>query len=362
MRRFGMTGLHGIAAWALLAPILAFLIYFIARPILEHMAARLITSRNRNDSMSPWMILAAGAALLVMLFRLHLAAQHCEGQQLLLRRRDLVLVLRPRRCSLRHPRARLDSPSRLDRHPGFSLEPAPRNLPLRRVAQHYPGEDIRYAVLREKWRAKLYRALPRLLPRSRPLSSGSLMLPVLLIASSEHPGFHVLEISASPCGHPRLARRRHRRRPTQAVQDHQHPGRQGVCQRRSLALFAASELLFPSTPLVGPVPDRAPAPWGWAAILAPLLMLYFLLRVTGIPLTEELALERKGDAYREYQRTTSAFIPWFPKSIADHIDASVDSKGKLSPTAVIRFGIRRRLAETLREKRQAGRRRRSAPH
>ena len=34
----------------------------------------------------------------------------------------------------------------------------------------------------------------------------------------------------------------------------------------------------------------------------------------GIPLTEEYAVKSKGDAYREYQRTTSAFIPWATKS------------------------------------------------
>ena len=50
MRRFGMTGLHGIAAWTLLAPIIAFLIYLIARPILEHMATRLAGSRKENSA------------------------------------------------------------------------------------------------------------------------------------------------------------------------------------------------------------------------------------------------------------------------------------------------------------------------
>ena len=53
---------------------------------------------------------------------------------------------------------------------------------------------------------------------------------------------------------------------------------------------------------------------GWVTILCPLLMLYFLWKVTGIPLTEEHAVRSKGDAYREYQRTTSAFVPWFRKS------------------------------------------------
>lgn len=52
---------------------------------------------------------------------------------------------------------------------------------------------------------------------------------------------------------------------------------------------------------------------GWIAIFAPAIMLYLLLRVTGIPLTEKNAIASKGDLYREYQRTTSAFIPWFKK-------------------------------------------------
>jgi steroid 5-alpha reductase family enzyme len=54
-------------------------------------------------------------------------------------------------------------------------------------------------------------------------------------------------------------------------------------------------------------------PYGWVTVICPLLMLYLLLRVTGIPLTEKHSLESRGDAYREYQRTTSRFIPWFPK-------------------------------------------------
>ena len=57
------------------------------------------------------------------------------------------------------------------------------------------------------------------------------------------------------------------------------------------------------------------SPYGWISIACPLLMLYFLLRVTGIPLTEEFAVRSKGDAYREYQRATSAFVPWFRRGM-----------------------------------------------
>jgi steroid 5-alpha reductase family enzyme len=55
------------------------------------------------------------------------------------------------------------------------------------------------------------------------------------------------------------------------------------------------------------------SPWGIVSVVCPLLMLYFLLRVTGIPLTEKHSLESRGDAYRRYQQETSRFVPWFPQ-------------------------------------------------
>ncbi len=54
-------------------------------------------------------------------------------------------------------------------------------------------------------------------------------------------------------------------------------------------------------------------PQDWRVWISPALMLYFLLRVTGIPATEAQALKSRGDDYRDYQRTTSMFVPWFPK-------------------------------------------------
>ncbi|MHC4931809.1 MAG: DUF1295 domain-containing protein [Planctomycetota bacterium] len=49
----------------------------------------------------------------------------------------------------------------------------------------------------------------------------------------------------------------------------------------------------------------------WPTLLGPALMLLFLFRLTGIPYTEKQALKSRPD-YREYQRTTSVFFPWFP--------------------------------------------------
>lgn len=54
-------------------------------------------------------------------------------------------------------------------------------------------------------------------------------------------------------------------------------------------------------------------PWGWIAWSAPLLMLVLILGVSGIPPTERQALRSRGEDYREYQRTTSAFLPLPPR-------------------------------------------------
>ena len=59
------------------------------------------------------------------------------------------------------------------------------------------------------------------------------------------------------------------------------------------------------------------APNGYWGLLSPALILYFILRVTGIPATEAQAVRSRGDDYRDYQNTTSAFLPWFPKD-AEH--------------------------------------------
>lgn len=50
-------------------------------------------------------------------------------------------------------------------------------------------------------------------------------------------------------------------------------------------------------------------PWGAIAFVGPALVLASIWKVTGIPATEAQALRSRGDAYRRYQQTTSAFVP-----------------------------------------------------
>lgn len=53
------------------------------------------------------------------------------------------------------------------------------------------------------------------------------------------------------------------------------------------------------------------SPFLWLSIVVAGIMLVFLLKLTGIPYTEQQASRSRED-YRTYQKTTSIFIPWFP--------------------------------------------------
>lgn len=55
----------------------------------------------------------------------------------------------------------------------------------------------------------------------------------------------------------------------------------------------------------------AAAAGGFWTIFSPVLMTWFLVRVSGVAMLEKTMQSRPG--YSEYMRTTSAFIPWFPR-------------------------------------------------
>jgi steroid 5-alpha reductase family enzyme len=54
-------------------------------------------------------------------------------------------------------------------------------------------------------------------------------------------------------------------------------------------------------------------PHGWWALISPLVITFLLLKVSGVTLLEKDIVERRP-GYQEYLETTSAFIPWFPKT------------------------------------------------
>ena len=61
------------------------------------------------------------------------------------------------------------------------------------------------------------------------------------------------------------------------------------------------------------IPLSIGSPLFFVALLGPALLLFLLLKVSGVPPTEAQALSSRGDDYRRYQQSTSVFFPWFPK-------------------------------------------------
>jgi steroid 5-alpha reductase family enzyme len=57
----------------------------------------------------------------------------------------------------------------------------------------------------------------------------------------------------------------------------------------------------------------AATPSGWTTVFSPILMTYFLLKISGVPMLEK-ALTKRREGYREYVERTSAFILWFPRN------------------------------------------------
>lgn len=52
--------------------------------------------------------------------------------------------------------------------------------------------------------------------------------------------------------------------------------------------------------------------WSLFALLSPAVLLFIFLKITG-PITERGSIERKGQAYIDYQQRTSMFAPWKKK-------------------------------------------------
>lgn len=94
----------------------------------------------------------------------------------------------------------------------------------------------------------------------------------------------------------------------------QRPGSKGKTCREGLWRYSRHpNYFFEWTHWFAYVLLAVGSPLIWLAWLGPLLMLVSLYRFTGIPFTEAQSLRSRGDDYRAYQRSTSPFIPWFPK-------------------------------------------------
>lgn len=186
----------------------------------------------------------------------------------------------------------------------------------KRIAKHHPEEDSRYVKLREVWEGRVNSAFFWFF-QAQALSVFLLALPFHIIASDPDPSWNALHIIGAIVTTVGLI--------GEAIADWQmsafkatDPDPESVCRKGLWNYSRHPNYFFESVIWIGIFLFASGSPWGWATIYAPAIITYLLLKVTGIPPTEASALKRKGEAYREYQRTTSPFIPLPPAESTKH--------------------------------------------
>jgi steroid 5-alpha reductase family enzyme len=177
-------------------------------------------------------------------------------------------------------------------------------------------EEGRYVELRRKWGAAGPAAFHRRMYRFYLVQAALdvvLALPLVVVVGNPAPAIAPLEwaalaLWAVALGGETLADAQ------LAAFKRTGAGAGAVCDRGLWAWSRHPNYFFEWLVWVGyALAALASPPWGVLGLAMPALMLFFLLRVTGIPATEAQALRSRGDAYRDYQRRTSAFVPWPPR-------------------------------------------------
>jgi steroid 5-alpha reductase family enzyme len=180
-----------------------------------------------------------------------------------------------------------------------------------RVVKHHPQEDRRYSEMRAHWQ-KHFRWQVLLFFEIQAGLIAILSVPFLIAAINPRPGISAWEGVGMALWCVALA--------GESLADWQLKQFLGRAENRGRICRAGlwnysrhPNYFFEWLVWVAFFLFALGSPLGCCTIYCPALMLYFLVRVTGIPLTEKLSVRNRGAAYVEYQRTTSAFVPWFKK-------------------------------------------------
>lgn len=174
-------------------------------------------------------------------------------------------------------------------------------------------EDGRYQQVRREWQGKNVPLRFLVFFEFQALLDVVLSLPMLVAALNPTPQLAVLEYAG--VGLWLIAVIGESTADAQLAAFKRDPANRGrVCQQGLWRYSRHPNYFFEWFIWVAWTTYAVASPWGWTSVICPALMLFFLFRVTGIPATEAQALRSRGDEYARYQQTTSAFVPWFPKS------------------------------------------------
>ncbi len=178
---------------------------------------------------------------------------------------------------------------------------------LVRIARKHPVEDGRYRQLRQDW-GSLFRVKMAGFFQLQAVSVVFLGIPFLAACSNPVPSLAPLEWMASALWLVAIS--------GEALADAQlsrfkkgAAGSGGVCDVGLWRYSRHPNYFFEWLIWVSYFLFACASPWGWIGILSPACILFLLLRVTGIPATEEQSIRSKGQAYRRYQERTSPFVP-----------------------------------------------------
>jgi len=179
---------------------------------------------------------------------------------------------------------------------------------LIRVARHHPSEDARYGQLRRDWATNFHWKMFGFF-QLQAISVVVLGVAFLVAAQNPTPHPHPFEIAGAALWLLAIT--------GEALADAQLSAFKGDPRNRgkvcAIGLWRYSRhpnYFFEWLIWVAYFVFALASPWGSLAVIGPAGILYLLLRVTGIPLTEEQSLRSKGEAYRRYQQVTRAFVPW----------------------------------------------------
>jgi len=183
----------------------------------------------------------------------------------------------------------------------------------RRVMGHHPVEDGRYVQLRQDWAGNF---APKMFGFFQLQAASVVLLGLAFFLASLNPAprLHPLEIAGVILW--LIALTGESMADAQLAAFKRDPASKGrVCAVGLWHFSRHPNYFFEWLVWVAYFLFALASPHGWIAVLGPASILYLLLRVTGIPLTEQQSIRSKGDAYRHYQQTTSAFVPWFPRKL-----------------------------------------------
>jgi steroid 5-alpha reductase family enzyme len=181
----------------------------------------------------------------------------------------------------------------------------------RRIASHHPEEDSRYQTLRVEYGERVEHGFFWFF-QYQAWSVVVLCAPFLVIAMNPKPEISLIEWLGA--GLFAISLMLESTADGQMKRFKQNPSnRNRTCQIGMWRYSRHPNYFFESINWWGFYLIALGSPGGVVTVFAPLGILFLLLFVTGVPMAEKQALQKRGDEYREYQRTTSRFIPWFVK-------------------------------------------------